>query len=481
MINFKITGLDNTFLTIEKPAGKAISLKLGEIVKAEVMDILPAGGVTLKIKGDFITAKTEVSLEKGTVAFFKVTDLPAEGKDLKLQFMGYTPESVREQEMPLPSFNLKESPIPKLIQELTNSLSDIKNSAASGKEADSLSSKLKNINSEILKALPSDINSLPKEVRVQLQNLLQASLKVTGESIQTKLDKFISQLPESIKNHHLVQNLTKDLIVSIEKLLQTPMKSVLQDTGVVLEAKLKAIVEMFQQMQHLESLKSETGDPRESKILGSGSQEKAVVLHQGKDAVTYESEKPLQHDMTVIKRDLKAGLLQLKQVFMEQGEETIKNLFTHDLTAAQKESAVRIIDGIIKDIETFQVLSKTTDSFYTFLPINWQELKDGEVSFKRGRSDAKGMSYSCRINLDLERFGKLSVIVMMYNKEFLVSFRAENTEFQAVLNNNAKELQNSFIARGLNLKAVNVLDSNDSFLEQFERLESFEKMVSIKV
>lgn len=471
MINFKITGLGNIFLTIEKPAGKAISLKLGEIVKAEVIDILPSGGVTLKVKGDFITAKTEVPLEKSAVAFFKVTDLPAEGKDLKLQFMGYTPESANEQKMTLPYFNLKESPIPKLIQELTNSLSGIKNSAVSGKEADSLTSKLQNINSEILKALPSDINSLPKEVRMQLQNLLKASLKITGQSIQARLDNFISQLPEGIKNHPLVQNLTKDLTVSIEKLLQTPIKGVLQDTGVALETKLKAIVEMFQQMEYSGSLKAE-----------AGSQEEVTILPQGKDAVAHEPKQPqLQHDITAIKKDLKAGLLQLKQLIMEEGKETIKTFSGHDLTAAQKESAVRVIDGLIKDIETFQVLSKTTDSFYTFLPINWQELKDGEVSFKRGRSDAKGISYSCRINLDLERFGKLSVMVIMYNKEFLVCFRAENPAFQAILNNNAKELQDSFIARGLNLKAVNVLDSNDTSLEQFERLESFENQVNIKV
>ncbi len=465
MINFKITGLDNTFISIEKPTGKAISLKSGEIVKAEVMDILPTGGVTLKVKGDFITAKTDIPLEKGSLAFFKVTDLPVEGKDLKLQFMGYTPESAKDHEMTLSSFNIKESPIPKLIQELTNSLTDIKKGIASGGgNADANIVKLQNINSEILKALPTDINSLPKEIRTQLQNLLQASLKTAGEGIQTRLEGFIKQLPEGIKNHPLVQNLTKDLTVSIEKLLQTPMKGVLQDTGVALEAKLKAIVEMFQQMKYSENLKEE-----------------ATILPQGKDTVTHEQKQSLQHDMTAIKKDLKAGLLQLKQLIMEEGKETVKGFSTADLTPTQREIAVRVIDGLIKDIETFQVLSKTTDSFYTFLPINWQELKDGEVSFKRGRSDAKGISYSCRINLDLERFGKLSVMVMIYNKEFLVSFRAENPAFQAILSNNVNVLQDAFIARGLNLKAVNVLDSNDTSMEQFERLESLENQVNIKV
>lgn len=477
MINFKITSLDTGFLTIEKAAGKAISLKLGEIVKAEVMDILPSGGVTLKIKGDFITAKTEVPMEKGAVAFFKVTDLPVEGKDLKLQFMGYTPESAKGQEMPAPSFNLKDSPISKLLQELTSSLADIKKSIVTGEKSDANIAKLQTLNSEILKALPSDMNLLPKEIRAQLQNLLQSSLKITGQSIQTRLESFINQLPAGIKNHPIVENLTKDLTVSIEKLLQTPMKSVLQNTGVSLEAKLKAIIELFQRTEQPTEQPIKQADA----LKTTSDKKEAATLPQSRDAVTQEpKQQQMQHDMAAIKKDLKAGLLQLKQLMLEEGRETLKGLSTADLTLTQKEGAARVIGGLIKDIETFQLLSKTTDSFYTFLPVNWQELKDGEVSFKRGRNDTKGMSYSCRINLDLESFGKLSVMVMMYNREFFVSFRAENSEFQTALNNNANELQESFSARGLSLKAVNILDSNDTSLEQLERLESFERTVSIK-
>ncbi|GER93299.1 hypothetical protein A45J_1036 [hot springs metagenome] len=462
MINFKITGLNDTFISIEKPAGKSIALKLGEIVKAEVMDVLPSGGITLKIKGDFITAKTEVPLEKGTVAFFKVTDLPAEGKDLRLQFMGYETNEIRNSKFEIQNSTGKD--ILKLMKELENSL---KNNTTS-------SSKFQTLNSELLKSLPHDINSIPKEIRIQLQNLLQASLKITGQSIQARLDNFISQLPEGIKNHPVVQNLAKDLMVSVEKLLQTPMKDILQDTGVVLEAKIRTIVEMFKHMEYSEEVK--TGAEKlatgESKIINSSHVE-TPVLPQDKGGVTGESKHVwVQHDMAFIKKDLKAELLQLKQ-YLASSE--------HELTISQKEGVVRAVDGLIKDIETFQVLSKATDSFYTFLPINWHALRDGEVSFKRGRSDARGISYSCRVNLDLERFGSLSILIMIYNKEFLVSFRVENPEFQKIISNNIKELQDSFIARGLNLKAVNIMDSNDAKWEQFENLESGERQISIKI
>lgn len=463
MINFKITGLDNNFLTIEKSSGKSIPLKLGELVKAEVMDLLPTGGVTLKIKGNFITAQTTVPLEKGAEAFFKVTSLPTDGKELKLQFMGYMDEALKGEEPQFPSFNLKDSALPKLIQDLTDSLAGLKRLVTSGEKADTHTAKLQDLNSQILKALPSDINSLPKEMRTQLQTLLQTSLKITGESIQTRLDNFINRLPEGIKSHPVVENIRKELMVSIEKLLQTPIKSVLQDTGVALEAKLKAIAALLQQMEQPEEYSAEAQKTGRT------------------EAKTSEPPSFRASEFSAsIKKDLKAGLLQMREFLTEKGGEAAKSFSSQDITTAQREGAVRAVDGLLKDIETFQVLSKTTDSFYTFLPVSWRELKDGEISFKRGRSDAKGMSYSCKVSLDLERFGKLDIMVMMYNREFFVSFRAENAAFQAVLNNNANELNDSFKTRGMNLKAVNFLDKNDTSLEQFENMGNSEKAISIK-
>lgn len=460
MINFKITSFDNeAFISVVKPTGKSIPLKIGEIIRADVMEILPTGGVTLKIKGEFLTAKTEVPLDKGASVFFKVAGQPVEGKELRLQFMGYTDETAKGQDIAKPFFNFKDSAIPKLIQDLSNNIVNTKNPDIS---------KIQNLNAEILKALPSDITLLPKDVRGQLQNLLQASLKTTGQGIQTRLEGFINELPEQIKNLPFVEGLKKDLIVSMEKLLQTPLKSVLQDTGVALEAKLKNIATLLAQTENNRDILSQSGHEEPLKAAL-----KEALLPDAKHL-------QLQPDTTTLKKDMKADLLQLRQLFSDEGKAVIKDPAVQNMTLTQREGAVRFIDGMLKDIETFQLLSKTTDSFYTFLPVSWQELKDGEVSFKKGRSDAKGESFSCSINLDLEKFGTLKIRVMMYNNEFSVSFKPENPEFQKTLDSNAAELQAAFREKRLNLKAVTVLDINDHSFEQLENLESSDRMISIK-
>ncbi|HEX8949421.1 MAG TPA: hypothetical protein VF790_10695 [Dissulfurispiraceae bacterium] len=536
MINFKITSLDNGFLNVEKPSGKAISLKLGEFVKAEVMEMLPSGGVTLKIKGDLIPAKTEIPLEKGATVLFKVTGQPADGKDLRLQFMGYAEETAQGR----PQGDLKGEALNKLVQEL-NLFKGAGGSAEALPPETFTSERIENL----IKALPPDINSLPKEIKLQLQDVLSASLKSTGQSIQSRLDTLLSQLSDSVKGHPLVETLKKDLLVNMEKLLGGTLKSALQNTGVALEAKLKSAVTsiLLQQLGQEEQSGlgpklSDNDEKLRSMALAGGlllteeGTENAAAVKLSEQApdtdlsqlaepnaetpapaapeqsppeIRTSSAKPGQTphenqtaqaqmtkghpEMASVKGDLKAALLELKQAIEKgtdiQGPIPAKETATavqggHDNIAMKGLQGT--IDGLIKDIETFQALSKTTDSFYTFLPVSWQELRDGEISFKRGQGSAGGrVPYSCRINLDLGVFGSLSIMVLMHNTDFLISFKAEKADFQSVLSSNLDELKGTFREKGLNLKAVNILEKDDSLFEQLEKLASSERVVNIKV
>jgi hypothetical protein len=473
MINFKIITSDNNFLTLEKPTGKSIAFQIGDTIRAKVMDILPTGEVTLKIKGDFITAKTEVPIEKGAEAFLKVTGQSTDGKELRLQFSGYANAAESQ------NAALKTETLGKMIQELANVLADNKGADAA---------KIQNLNADILKTLPQDVNSLPKDIRVQLQNLLLSALKETGQSLQSRVDSLLNILPENLKNSPAAESIQKDLMINIEKLLQTPMKTALQDTGIALEAKLKAITYMFQLPEIQDSAKP--ADNNESALLkgllslgskAEDTEEKQAGLTKKAEVFATKTE-TLAEKPVLLKNDLKAGLLQLKELLSantaNEADKTTKAAAVE--TKAQNPELLAKVDGLLKDIETFQLLSKTTDSFYTFLPLEWKGLKDGDVSFKRGKAGAKGVPYSCRINLDLEELGKLSAMVVLYNNEFFVTFKSEDPAFQSVIEANSKELQESFSSRGMRLKGVNVLAINDDSFEQLEKLQSSDKIVSIR-
>jgi len=187
--------------------------------------------------------------------------------------------------------------------------------------------------------------------------------------------------------------------------------------------------------------------------------------------------------------DFKAKLLQIREMVLEQQAQLLnldlpERIAQSGLLKEKKallEQMLQSVDGLLQDVETFQLLSKLTDSFYTFLPFLWKGLKEAEIAFKRSGSGPHGRSYYCLVHLDLEDLGKLEVVTMMAGSEFLVSFKTDHDQFRSVLSAHMSELQEMFAAKGLKLGLVNFYGMQEKQLVPFERLESFESIINIKI
>jgi len=578
MINFKITTLADGNLSIEGTTGKSVQLSPGEMIKAEVLDVISPESVSLRIKGEVITAKTAVPLQQGETAFFKVSDSPASANELKLRFVGY--EETSQDAAPLKNFmsSSEGQTLAGLIQELSDSLLSYSQASAPGNRSPASSmagytansaqsntegtvspdsvetlmegdgfperggstdvqgmsaSTLKDQENSVyvtkdsvayaksgqsdtfslakveslLKALPADINALPKEVKTQLQDLLFASLKTTGQSIQSRLATVSGQISEVMNNSASAEQFKADLMLSMDSLRAAPLKNALLNTGVAFEAKLKsAVVQMqFDALPAGAEIDEETiGLAGSHDFSGNMVQINVAEIADSKaqTEVSGEAKPPaaqsqLQpsdapvrtHDaLPALRNDLKAVLLELKQRLpvLAQSSPAARDskapaYATETANMAVLKNLQGRVESLLKDIETFQALSKTTDSFYTFLPVDWKALKDGEVSFKRGRSrSGGGNSSSCRINLDLDKSGTLSILVLMHNKDFFISFKADRPDTDLLIGSNLEELKSSFREIGLSLKAAHMLDKADTSMEQIEGLGSSETTISIK-
>jgi hypothetical protein len=442
-------GIGEPIFVLTRAVDKFLQLNPGEVVRATVVEVSPGGDVSLRIKGNLIQAKSTLQIPQDANVLFRVLgqQMGESGPEIRLQFL-----EVLENQGEAGGFqNTADNVVQTLTQELAASL------PVEGHIPKAFATTVE----QLLKSLPEDAAVLPKELREQLQNLLQASLGSAGQSIQ---DRWSTLLNEAMRKgfSELVDlgSLKEQMFTDIDKVLQASLKSVLENTGVGLEAKLRVLLQVL---------------PAEGER----------VLNETAPAPVLSQSPETAHLQT----DLKARLLQMKQVLVDQEKRLTSNSLpfqtaTSKEVAEKKEVLARMlptIDGLLQDIETFQLLSKLTNSFYTFLPVIWKGLKEADIAFKKSRSGPEGKSYYCLMNLDFDKLGKMTVVAMMQSRDFFVSFKTDNTVFRSLLNDNVHELQKMFQEQGLNLKVVNFLGTQENHLMPFERLESFENIINIKI
>lgn len=457
-VSTKITDFDKSLISIQKTIGKPLTFHHGEMVKAQVVDLLADGGVTLNLKGRFLAAKTEIPLLKDSTVLFKVLHSPGAepGTDLRLQFRGYAGDSAvipRNAEQ-----DVRREALGSLLKEFAGILSN----------GEKLAKDFPELLEKLLKTLPPEPDSLPKEMRLRLQDLLKTSMGMAGKDVQMRIERLAEQLRLLSRQGFLPEGFTKGVAISMQELSPETLKNAIENTGVVLEARLKAML-----LDRFSSQAPEEGGPLPQ-----------IPVREG-----VETTGQIGDGTAAAQNDLKAGLMRLRTLLMERGEERGAGFSPQGSQPAKTDAHEDVpvkellltVNGVLRDIEAFQLLSRTTDSFYTFLPVLWKEMREGDIAFKRGPSTAGGRSYYCMLNLEFDRLGSLSIMIMMQNREFFLSLKAADPRFRSILEGHSGELESIFRDNGLSLKAVHVLDSEDKSLTPFERLDNLESVLNITI
>ncbi len=122
--------------------------------------------------------------------------------------------------------------------------------------------------------------------------------------------------------------------------------------------------------------------------------------------------------------------------------------------ASPGEAAVKA-DGMLSTIETYQVSSSVHGFLFAPLSLEWDELADGEILFRK-KARGRGESYTCELHLDLLPLGKMGVSVTMYDGAFYVSFSPEAEETRSLVASRSEEVGKRFREAGLSLSAVSI-------------------------
>ncbi len=161
-----------------------------------------------------------------------------------------------------------------------------------------------------------------------------------------------------------------------------------------------------------------------------------------------------------IKNDLKALLISISKEAQGLGREEISS-------KANK---------VIEQIEGYQILSKTYQSFFTFLPLLWNEIEGGNFAYKSLKRQGKDY-YSVFINLNFREGESLSFIVTKIRNNFFVTFSG-TPSFLDLIRKNEKVLKECFSQGGLYLSGIKYLEKLEDLIKDWNIKEG---QINIKV
>jgi hypothetical protein len=440
--------LSAQLLTLLKPLGKEIPVRLGEIVEGEVVDLFPGGGLTLKIKGSYLPIRSSLNFKKNEILSLKVLGKGSVRGELVLQLLSGTSRPGMEEASGLDRLGSepRDEKIPASLLKLINKLEEAIRGHSSSFSNDV---KVRGLIEEILKGLPSDIRLLPKEVRNRLQQILEVPIKSLLSAVGNRVIQLLQQLPEGEMQKMGLENFADEILFSIDGLNGRKLKEALESTGLVLEAKIKA-------------------------LLRSVIQEQAVF--SGKE--------------TKLFNDLKAILLKYKAIIEDGGHQpveggAIKKWWEgdprhRDVTQPIWKGLGAEVENLLKEMETFQLLSKVSDTLYSFLPVQWEALKRGELIFKKKKQPGINL-FSCAIQLHLEKIGPISVFLLMKPNEFYVNFKVNHPQMKAMISSQAQELKEGFQREGLNLTHMDFNEKQGTSAGTLDPSPAEETIISIRI
>lgn len=254
-------------------------------------------------------------------------------------------------------------------------------------------------------------NALVRNTILSALNALKG-LRPAADDVNA-LAALVKNLPASLKEALPELSLLDAQMPSAEGLSGAALKSAVQDSGLFLETKLRLL-----------------------------------VLERGPEGAL-----PDKQAGSLMQSDQKAALLLLKETLEKP------DIAKHMLgTGVRPEALSAAIDNVLKHTEFFQLQSRLNDTLQVFVPFVWQDLKDGELIFRESESGHSGeQAFSCTVNLDLERAGRVRALVLLQSGAVHVNVLAESERFFQLLRDNSEFLKKQLGASGIKLGNFSVL------------------------
>ena len=352
--------------------------------------------------------------------------------------------------------------INKLLQTVQNS--NIQNQAELTNNLKSLTTSLQNLNNSLnsnqtqnLSNLTTQLNSLVNNATLieskiennsSLQNIQTNQLKDVNNpqikelmNFQTK--ELLTMIKSDILQSPILQN--KNILPMIDNLLKMPDLFIKAENlqNIISSNNLSTFSNNFASnlTPLLETLKEnlQSLNPNNSNLQNHLSKLVDKVEHLIQDMINNPKNETKLND------DMKSILLQMQDELASKSDPKSADL-------------AKQIDKLLTQIDYHQLTSLTSNSNYVYLPFFWEMLEDGTIEMKKNDEE----KFYCQINLTLKDFGKVDLMLGLYDKNKLdLTIYAQREHFKIELRDNLQKLK--IALNNVDLIPVNIklLDMKD--------------------
>ena len=342
------------------------------------------------------------------------------------------------------------------------------------------------VESKIENSVPLD-RSVQSSTQGNIQPNTQApiqNLKDTLSSLQNLQSKDILTAQVKENPNTLLQNIqikdsinvqTKDLLLQIKAdILQNPT---LQNRNILpMIDNLLKMPDLFAKAENLQNLTSTNNLSTFSNNFMSNLSPLLTTLKENLESLN-PTNSNLQNHLTKLVDKVEHLIQDLVnnpkgEVKVAEDMKTVLLKMQDELatkTDIKSQDLAKQVDKLLTQIDYHQLASLTSNANNVYLPFLWEMLEDGNISMKKTEEE----KFYCQINLTLKDFGKVDLMLALYDKNKLdLTIYAQREHFKIALRDNMQQLK-------VALNSVDLIPVNIKLLDLKEEKGIVEEPVKI--
>ena len=339
-----------------------------------------------------------------------------------------------------------------------------------------LVNSLQNLSNSLNPNQTQTLNNLANELKNFIQNgvMIESKTENLVPKTQTPQTEDVNIENTQIKN--LINNQVKELLTQIKQDL-TQNQNIIQNKNILpLIDKLISLPDLFSKSEAILNSVQNTNISNFSNNFATNLNPLLTALKESLQAINPKNSE-IQNQINSLIKKVENIIQEYTNNNLDNPKDNQKldNDFKSILLKMQDEVAqktdiksqdsLKTINNLLTQIDMQQLTSLVSNSNFVYIPFFWEMLEDGTVEIKEKEED----KFFCQIKLTLKDFGKIDLMLSMYDENKLdMTIYAQREHFKVTLRDNLQKLK-------LALNEANIIPMHIKLLDMKEESETQEQ------